>query len=133
MPDIAQLPVGHEFAPVTRRLHPQEVDLYVEAVQESNSMFRERDVVPPTALGAYALAVILQEIDLPAGAVHAAQDMSFSGAVGREDTVLFKARLAQNSVRGGWRFLAIDFSATDAREKQVIEGRSTVLVPESRD
>ncbi len=96
-------------------------------------MFRERDVVPPTALGAYALAVILQEIDLPAGAVHAAQDMSFSGAVSKEDTVLFKARLAQNSVRGGWRFLAIDFSATDAREKQVIEGRSTVLVPESRD
>ncbi len=96
-------------------------------------MFRERDVVPPTALGAYALAVILREFDLPAGAVHAAQEMSFSGAVGKEDTVLFRARLAQNSVRGGWRFLGFDFSATDAQGKQVVEGRSTVLVPESRD
>ena len=132
MPDIAKLPVGHEFAPVTRRLQPQEVDLYVEAVQESNAMFRDLDLVPPTALGAYALGIILQEIDLPAGAVHAAQELSFSGAVGKEDTVLFRARLAQNSVRGGWRFLAIDFSATDAHENQVVEGRSTVLVPEDR-
>ena len=101
-------------------------------MQESNHIFREGDVVPPTALGAYALAVILQEIDLPAGAVHAAQELSFSGAVSKEDTILFKAKLAQNSVRGGWRFLAIDFSATDPREKRVVEGKSTVLVPDDR-
>ena len=130
MPNLAELPAGHEFAPVERRLQPLDVQLYVQAVQESNAMFQEGDMIPPTALGAYALGIILQEVDLPAGTVHAAQDMSFSGPVASQETIVFRARVAQNSVRGGWRFLAIDFSGSDSRDKQVIEGRSTVLVPE---
>ena len=130
MPDLAQLPTGYEFAPVERRLLPEDVQRYVRAVQESNEMFQEGDLVPPTALGAYALSIILQAVDLPAGTVHAAQEMSFSGPVSQQETIVFRANLAQNSVRGGWRFLAIDFTGTDSREQQVIEGRSTVLVPE---
>lgn len=130
MTNLAELPAGHEFTPVERRLQPQDVHRYVQAVQESNDMFQEGDLVPPAALGAYALGIILQEVDLPAGTVHAAQDMSFSGPVDKRETIVFRARVAQNSVRGGWRFLAIDFTGADSRDKQVIEGRSTVLVPE---
>ena len=130
MPSLAELPAGHEFAPVERRLQPRDVQRYVQAVQESNDMFQQEDLVPPTALGAYALGIILQEVDLPPGTVHAAQDMTFSGPVANQETIVFRARVAQNSVRGGWRFLAIDFTGADSRDKQVIEGRSTVLVPE---
>ena len=93
-------------------------------------MFQQGDLVPPAALGAYALGMILEQVDLPAGTVHAAQEMSFSRSVSKEETLTFRARVAQNSVRGGWRFLAIDFTGTDSNEKQVVEGRSTVLVPE---
>ena len=130
MPDLAHLPAGHEFTPVNRRIQPLDVQLYVRAVQESNAMFQQGDLVPPAALGAYALGMILEQVDLPAGTVHAAQEMSFFGSVSNEETLTFRARVAQNSVRGGWRFLAIDFSGTDSMDKQVVEGRSTVLVPE---
>jgi hypothetical protein len=108
------------------------VDLYLQAVGESNDLFQRQRFVPPTALAAYALGGILREMDLPPGAIHAAQEMSLSGAVPPDDIIVFRARLTQNSVRGGWRFLAIDFSVVHEDERQVIQGRSTVVIPEGQ-
>ena len=132
MPHIALLPVGYEFATVRFQIQSREVDLYLQAVGESDPLFRQQGVVPPTALAAYALGGILREINLPPGAIHAAQEMSFSGAVSPDDTIVFRARLTQNSVWGGWRFLAIDFSGVNEDKEQVIQGRSTVIIPEGQ-
>lgn len=123
--------MGHRFTPTQYHLRPDEVDLYLEAVEDSSPEFRQQNAVPPTALAAYALKRILHEIDLPGGAVHAAQDLSFSRTVAIGETVVFSARLSQNSLRAGWRYLAIDLSATLVDGSQVMEGRSTLLLPEA--
>ena len=130
---ISQLPVGHQFTPAQYHLRPDEVGRYLDAVEDSSTLFRRQDVVPPTALAAYALKGILREIDLPGGAVHAAQDLSFSQAVGMGETVVFRAKLSQNSIRSGWRYLTIDLSATVEDGSQVMEGRSTILIPEATE
>lgn len=47
------------------------------------------------------------------------------------DSVLFEARLSQNSVRSGWRYLAIDYQVYDATNNtELMEGRSTIVIPE---
>ena len=101
----------------------------MSAVEESNPMFVQQGLAPPTALAAYALGCILREIALPPGAVHASQEVSFTGAVSSEETIVFNARVAQSAIRGGWRFLGFDFSGVNAQGKQVVEGRTTVIVP----
>ena len=132
MPSISDFPVGYEFASIRFQLRPQEVALYLQAVGESNDLFREQRFVPPTALAAYALRGILLEIKLPPGALHSAQEMSVSRPVTSDETIVFRAKLIRNSVRRGWRFVSIDFSGADEEEKQVIQGRSTVVIPEAQ-
>jgi acyl dehydratase len=133
MPEITLLPVGHEFAPVHLQLRPEEVEVYVSAVEESNPLFRQQGLVPPTALAAYALGCVLREIALPPGAVHASQEVSFSSAVASEEAIVFNTKVAQNALRGGWRFLGFDFTGVNADGKQVVEGRTTVIVPGDQD
>jgi hypothetical protein len=89
-------------------------------------------LVPPTALAAYALRGILREINLPPGALHSAQEMSVSRPMTSNEAIIFRAKLTRNSVQQGWRFVSIDFSGVDEEEKQVIQGKSTVVIPEDR-
>ena len=82
-------------------------------------------------MSAYALREILNEVSLPGGAVHAGQNISMIGSISVGDSVLFEARLSQNSVRAGWRYLAIDFQVYDASSNtELMEGRSTIVIPE---
>jgi hypothetical protein len=129
---ITDFHVGYEFVPIRFQLQSREVDLYLQAVGESHSLYKQQRFVPPTALAAYALRGILREINLPPAAIHSAQETSVSRPVTSDEAIVFRARLTQNSVRGGWRFVSVDFSGVDEEEKQVIQGRSTVLIPESQ-
>ena len=115
------------------RTQADEISLYLESVEDSSLSYRQQDTVPPIALAAYALKGILHEIDLPGGSVHAGQDLSFSRAVAIGETVIFTAKVSQNSLRSGWRYLAIDLSATVEDGYSVMEGKSTILIPEITD
>ena len=130
MSPINDFQSGYEFAPVRFQLTPQEVDLYLQAAGESGELFRQQGYVPPTALAAYALRGILIEIKLPSGALHSAQETSVFRPVKSNETITFNAKLTRNAVRKGWRFVSIDFSGADEEGKQVIRGRSTVVIPE---
>lgn len=133
MSHIADFQVGYEFASIRFQLQPQEVALYLQAVGESNDLFQHQRFVPPTALAAYALRGILREINLPAGALHSAQEMSVSRPVTSNETIIFRAKLTRNAVRRGWRFVSIDFDGVDEGEAQVIRGKSTVVIPEGQE
>ena len=126
---ITDFHVGYEFAPIRFQLKPKEVDLYLKAVGEPHALFIQQRFVPPTALAAYALRGILREIDLPPGAIHSAQDTSVFRPITSDEAIVFTARLTQNSIWKGWRFVTVDFSGVDEDEKQVIKGRSTVVIP----
>ena len=131
-PHITDFHVGYEFIPIRFQLQPREVDLYLQAVGESHALFRQQRFVPPTALAAYALRGILREINLPPGAIHSAQETSVSRPIASDEAIVFRATLTQNSVWKGWRFVSVDFTGVDEEEKQVIHGRSTVVIPEDQ-
>ena len=129
--NIASLPVGYKFTTGRRTINTSEIKDYVEAVGGYGSASDDPQAVPPTAISAYALREILNEISLPGGAVHAGQNISMLRSVSVGDSVLFEARLSQNSVRSGWRYLAIDYQVYDATSNtELMEGRSTIVIPE---
>tara|TARA_B100000745_G_scaffold250067_1_gene172171 strand:- start:4 stop:414 length:411 start_codon:yes stop_codon:yes gene_type:complete len=128
--NISALPVGHEFATGQRIINAQEVEDYAEAVGGYGRAPDSPQAVPPTALSAYALREILNQIELPGGAVHAGQNMSMKRGVSVGDSVLFEAKLSQNSVRSGWRYLTIEYKVYDASYVELMDGRSTIVIPE---
>ena len=132
VPPIADFAVGHEFVPTRFRIQPQVVALYLKAVGESDALFHKEGYVPPTALAAYALDGVLREINLPPGAIHSSQDVSVTRPITSEETLVFRATLTRNWVRSGWRLVSIDFSGVDGDDKQVMHGKSTVVISEAR-
>ena len=129
VPNIAELTVGHEFPPAQRTLRPQDVALYLDAASNESALYREGGFVPPTALAAYALGELFRAIDLPAGSIHSAQELSVSRPVASDEDVIFRIRLTRNTIMRGMRFLSVEFTGEDSDARLVIEGRSVVVVP----
>jgi hypothetical protein len=130
---ITDFHVGYEFVPVRFQLKSEEVDLYLRAAGESNPLFWQQRFVPPAALAAYGLRGILIEIGLPPGAIHSAQATTVFRPVMSDEIIVFTAKLSQNANWKGWRFVTVDYTGVDEDEKQVIQGRSTVVIPEDQD
>lgn len=129
LPNIAELTPGHEFPPVRYTLRPQDVALYLEAVGDENALYHAEGYVPPTALVAYVLGGLFRLIDLPAGSIHSAQELSVSRPVASSEDLVFRIRLTRNAIMRGMRFLSVEFTGEDSNLLHVINGRSVVVVP----
>ncbi len=81
------------------------------------------------AIAALTLRGVLNDLAIPGGAVHAGQELDFKGAVRVGETLVCRATLAQNSVRGAWRFMVVRVQAEDSTGRIVMEGKSTIIVP----
>ena len=102
---------------------------YREAVEDTTSLYQDHQVVPSMAVAALALAMVMEAVQLPSGAVHMGQTLEFAGPVVPQGPLQCSAHVAQNSVRGTTRFLGLEFRA--ARQGQtVVSGRADILVRE---
>ena len=127
---ITDFHVGYEFAPIRFQLQHDEVDMYLKSVGEFNTLFKDQKFVPITALAAYGLRGILLEINLPGGAIHSAQETTVLRAMRSDEVIVFRAKLAQNAIWKGWRFVTVDYVGVDEDGNQILQGRSTVVIPQ---
>ena len=61
--------------------------------------------------------------------MHIGQEFEFSKAVVMGATLVCNAKLLQNSVRRGFRFMVVHLEVNDDAGQRVMEGRSTITVP----
>lgn len=120
-----QLAPGYEFPPARVELSPAVVTKYVEAVEAPPSGF-----VPPLAVAAQSLAALTQEISLPAGTIHAAQDFQFFKLVPVGSEVKCQARVGRKLSRGGMRMLVLELETRDEAGETVQLGKATLVLPE---
>ncbi len=124
--------VGREVSRHSYCLDSRLVSDYVEAVHdESGALLGEggHELVPAMAVAALSMRGVVEDLRIPGGTLHAGQEFEFSGAVELGDSVDCVATLAQNSVRGDWRFLVVDCRVTDGDAAQVMKGKSTIMIP----
>ena len=102
------------------------VSAYVEAVGDSSA---SPSTAPPMAIAALSLKGVVQDLAIPGGTLHVGQEIQFKGAVSPPETLDCRATLLQNSVRGEWRFLVVQLEVEDSGGRQVMDGKSTIMVP----
>ncbi len=105
---------------------------YVEAVQDDSGPLLDTgglELVPAMAVAALSMRGMVEDLRIPGGTLHAGQEFEFSGAVAVGDSVDCVATLAQNSVRGDWRFLIVECLVSDASDKNIMKGKSTIMIP----
>ena len=130
--DYAELVPGQEISSQTVVLDTATVSRYVEAVEDRSAGPTSElggSPTPPMAIAALTLRGVLTDLAIPGGAVHAGQELEFKGAVRVGETLACRATLAQNSVRGDWRFMVVRVQAEDSTGRVVMEGKSTIMVP----
>ena len=102
---------------------------YVAAVEDDSPLYGAAGLVPPMAVAALVMAAAMEEMRLPAGAVHTGQELTFARPVPIGSLVRCTAVVASNGVRRGTRFLTLDLTgAVDG--VPAVEGRTTLAVAE---
>ena len=132
--DYGDLTVGQKISDRTHLLDAVLVSRYVDAVEDRATLHSSvdgRPLVPPMAVAALSLRGVVQDLEIPGGTLHAGQELEFRGAVGVGAALDCSATLAQNSVRGEWRFLVVELEVVDGAGLVVMTGKSTIIVPAS--
>ena len=103
---------------------------YLDAVGDELPVYADTAIAPPLLLTAKVVGMLLERLALPDGAIHSLQDVATVSAplIGR--TVTATAQVEPARVRGGMRFLAVNYRVADAdSDVDLQRGRTTVLLP----
>ena len=120
---------GEEFSLGQWTLDAESRQAYLEAVGDGLPIYGDLDTTPPLALAAQALGRMLDVLSLPGGTIHASQEISCLEPALLGETVSCTAKLSRPMQRGEWRFITVDFTVTGDGKRELIRGKTTVLVP----
>jgi acyl dehydratase len=130
---IDALEKGHQFSATSFVLDKETVARYLEAVEDQAlprlAQAEGKAWVPPMAVAALALRSLMEEMTLPAGAIHGSQEFEFLRAVEVGERITCRAWLSHRSQRAGWWILAVGMKGTDESGGPALTGRLTVMVP----
>jgi len=99
---------------------------YREATGDTLAVYDEQDAVPPLAVAAFALGVLLESVGLPPGTLHANEFLRAHQPVPTGSTVECHARVAQRSLRAGRVFIVLE-SEIMLEGSPAVTTRATVL------
>jgi acyl dehydratase len=125
---LAAFHKGHRFPPTRLTLDEGLVRSYVEAV-EDDAIKAHLGLVPPMALAALSVRSLLDTAGLPAGAIHAAQELAFKREAHVGDSLTALASVASRGERAGWVLMGIDLAVHDTKSELVMTGRATITFP----
>ncbi|MPZ50328.1 MAG: hypothetical protein GEU75_13690 [Dehalococcoidia bacterium] len=126
---LTELTAGHVFEPISLTLDAERARAYRNAVGDGLGVYDEAGAVPPLAVAAVALGVLLESVSLPAGTLHVSESLEFRKAVSPGATLECRAVLAQRSVRGGMVVSVID-SEILVDGSAAVTARATVMSPQ---
>ncbi len=109
---ISELPKGYEFPATALRITAEDVLAYVDAVQDTNSVYQDRGFAPPLAVAAQALGALLQVLELPPGTLHTGQQFECAAGVPLGASLTLSGRIAQRSERAGLIISVIELEVT---------------------
>jgi len=123
-----QLAVGQEFPPTTYELSESVISKYVEAVGGQQDLLTS-GIVPPLAIGAYAMNALSQSFSVPSGSIHASQEFEFLKLVPIGTTITCGGKIAQKVERGRLNLLVLEINALNQDKEKVLSGKATIVIP----
>lgn len=129
--DYAALKAGDLISSAPVLLDADAVARYTDAVQDATAPTASdgTPLAPPMAIAALALSAVINALQIPGGTIHAGQELEFHAAVAVGTPLRCEARVTQNSARRQWRFLVVSLDAKTESGKQVMTGKSSIMLP----
>ncbi len=130
---ISELNPGDNIPDSSFTLEANGIKDYIEAVEESSGYFTQWSqgiVAPPTACAGLAMAALFKDIELPDGTIHLSQEITFNRPVKVGQTLLCRASVIRNQVRGNRRIMTMQLKVSDEVGEEVLEGKTSVILSE---
>ncbi len=127
--EFEQLEVGHEFPPVSYVLDKAMVEMFLGAVEENNSLYRDGTLVPPMALAARAMAALAECVSPPPGSIHISQELEFLAAVNTGETITCLARILRKQERGKLRIMVVGLDVFSQRREKIAVAKTSFMLP----
>ncbi|MDE2786106.1 MAG: hypothetical protein OXL37_05520 [Chloroflexota bacterium] len=103
---------------------------YLSAVGDDLPLYMNLRCAPPIMLAARVVALLLERLSLPDGAIHSLQDIETLDELRVGYTVSAVATVEPVRERGGMRFLTVNYTVSDeSTGSDLMNGRTTVLLP----
>ena len=102
---------------------------WVSAYRSATADNAADNTVPPLALAARALADLLEELHLPGGAVHGAQEIECHQTAFVGDQVHITTDVGRPAQRGNFRFVVAGFRVEGPDNEAIVTGKCTVILP----
>jgi acyl dehydratase len=139
-PRIDKIEVGHTFAPLVFIVDQELIAKYVDTVEDRDPLHRDPScaestgysgvVAPPTIAALYVLKAYRTDWVPPSGGVHLRQRFKFHRSIVAGDVLNIQARVVDNSVKKGKRFLVIESSAQNQDGALTVWSETTSFWPE---
>lgn len=127
--EFDQLEVGHEFPPVSYRLDKSMVAMFLGAVEETNSLYRDGELVPPMAVAARAMAALAECVSPPPGSIHISQELEFLDTLNTGETITCVARILRKQERGKLRIMIIGLDVFNQRQQKIAAAKTSFMLP----
>jgi acyl dehydratase len=127
--EYSQLTAGMEFPAQSYLLDSASVQLYLEATQETDRLFREQSLVPPMAVTALAMSALAHSFSVPSGTIHVSQELEFLKIVRVDDTIPCRSKISRKVERGGLRLMNTDITVTNQNQEIVLTGKVGFVLP----
>jgi acyl dehydratase len=128
--DCRQLEKGYEFPVASYTLVPSIVSAYLRAVEETDSIYEDGGLVPPTAVAAYTMAVQSESVSFPEGSIHVSQELEFIAPVAVGDTISCRTQVSRKQDRGKLHLLTIDLEVRNQDQILVLVGKTSFVLPD---
>ena len=94
----------------------------------NSAFYTKTDAVPPMAVAARALALLMENAAMPAGTIHVNQDLKFLAEARSGEKLTSTARLLRKQERAGMRLMTIGFTVSHKTE-DVLNAKTTFILP----
>ncbi len=125
--DLSTLQPGQRLFSRSMAVSADDAAAYRSAVGDDAPPAAGEHVVPPMAVAAMVMGAAIEAVELPAGAVHTAQEVEFARPVAEGASLTCSATVVSNSVRRGTRFIVLQMLGVDGAET-ALSARSTIAI-----
>ncbi len=112
---------------------PEFVAEYLDALESDITLYTELNIVPPMALAARTLGLLIERLGLAPGTVHTSQEVTALKPVPIGQPISAQAKPSRPLRRGQWEFLSVAFTLyeVDANGpgEKILTGKTTVMSP----
>ena len=130
--NYSKLSVGQLLCKKSIEINQNLVNDYMESTQDTSGFISDLNgnkYIPPMAIAAYGLQIVIDFLNIPNGTLHVGQELMIENPAIIGEYIDYEASIYTNSIRNNWRFVTIEIHSKNSEKNKIMTTKSTITMP----